>query len=593
MGTDRRDESFYRGLLESVVEASPDLVYFKDTNHELVYYGESYANIFGDESESLLGRTAWGLWPENEAKEIISDEKQALNGDPVIGRERQVTHPDGSVHWYSIHKLPRYDEAGELVGFSAIDREITDRKSYERELERFRSFVEHSGDVIALFNEQGVIEYVSPAVRDTFGYDPAELTGRNPLDFIHPNDVEEVAAAFNQLVAESYDIGTIEARFRTKDGEWTWIETTGVHRPEVDGIGGVLLVSRDISERKEREREWRRMKRAVDSSGHAVYITDTDGTIEYANPAFETVTGFTPFEAVGKTPRIMKSGEMSEEYYAELWETLEAGNVWNEEVINERKSGEQYHAQQTIAPIHEHGTIAAYVAIQTDITDRIELEERLSVVNRILRHDIRSAVSVIRGNAELAMNSRGEVTEMLETIRAEANRLHRLGENARYMEGAWEDTNEQTEVVDLAELVPASAHSCRNEYPRANVTFEVPDSAPVRASTDLDEAIAELCSNAIVHNDSEAAQLSITVTDPPDEDEATIAVADNGPGIPRAEVDPLEQGFESSLEHSSGLGLWVVHWIVEASGGELEFENNEPSGSIVRMRLPKADRSMI
>lgn len=592
MATDRRDEAFYRGLLESVVETSPDLVYFKDTNHELVYYGESYGSIFAGEADSILGRTAWDLWPEDEAREIIADEKQALNGDPVIGREREVTHPDGSVHWYSIHKLPRYDDEGELVGLSAIDREITDRKQYEHELERFRSFVEHSGDVIALFNEQGVIEYVSPAAEDIFGYEPAQMTGENPLDFIHPDDIEEVAAAFNQLVAESYDLGSIEARFRTSDGKWTWIETTGVHRPEVDGIGGVLLIARDISERKEREHEWHRMKRAVDSSGHAIYITDTDGTIEYVNPAFEAVTGFDASEAIGRTPRIMKSGEMDEEYYAELWATLEAGEMWNEEVINERKSGEQYHAQQTIAPIQEHGSITAYVAIQTDISDRIELEERLSVINRILRHDIRSAVSVIRGNAELALNSHGDVDGMLETIRAEANRLHRLGENARYMEGAWEDTDEQTEVVDLAELVPASAHSCRNEYPHAGVTFEVPDSAPVWASASLDEAIAELCSNAVVHNESEAARVSITVTYPSDENEATIAVADNGPGIPRAEVDPLEQGFESSLEHSSGLGLWVVHWIVEESGGELEFENNEPNGSTVRIRLPKADQSV-
>lgn len=592
MTPDRRDESFYRGLLESVVETSPDLVYFKDVNHKLVYYGESYAKIFGDETNSLIGQTVWDLWPEEDAREIIADEKRALNGDPVIGREREVTHPDGSVHWYSVHKLPRYNEKGTIVGFSAIDREITDRKQYERKLERFRYFVENSGDIIALLNEQGVIEYVSPAVGDMFGYEPAELTAQNPLDFIHPDDIEEVAVAFNQLVAESSELGAVEARFRTSDGTWTWIETTGTHRSRVDGIGGVLLIARDISERKKREREWHRMKRAVDSSGHAIYITDTDGTIEYVNPAFEAVTGYDASEAVGRTPRIMKSGEMGEEYYAELWTTLEAGEKWDEEVVNERKSGEQYHAQQTIAPINKNGTVTAYVAIQTDISDRIELEERLSVVNRILRHDIRSAVSVIRGNAELALNSHGDVDVMLETIRTEANRLHRIGENTRYVESVWGDAEKQTQVVDLAEIVPANAHGCRNEYPEAKVTFDVPDSAPVWAPKSLDEALSELCSNAVVHNDAEKARVAITVTYPPGEDEATIAVADNGPGIARAEVDPLEQGLESSLEHSSGLGLWVVHWIVEASGGELEFAENDPKGSIVRIRLPKAVQSV-
>ena len=587
MATDQDDPAFVRELLESVVEMSPDLIYFKNADHELVYVGQTYADIFDAEPAELHGLTARDLWPGEEATTVIEDEKRVLSGEPVVGREREVTHPDGTTHWYSIHKLPRYDETGSVQGFFAIDREITARKERERRLERYRSFVEHVTDVIVLISAEAEIEYVSPAVESVTGYSQSTLRGSNPLSFIHPEDRTEVEAAFGQLAAEAFDVGTIEFRLQRPEGEWIWMEASGTHRPEVDDLGGALLVAREITDRKRREREWRRMKRAVDASGHAIYITDTEGVIEYANPAFEAVTGYAPAEAVGQTPKIMQSGEMDEAYYENLWATIRDGRTWEERIINQRKSGEQYHARQTIAPIRdETGTPTAFVAIQTEVTDRVKLEERLSVVNRILRHDIRSAVSVIRGNANLAMSSTRSRETALETIQSEAKRLHRLGENARFIERALADETVSREPVELAEVVPAQAMHCRNEFPEAVVSFEVPETARVVASSQFGEALSELCTNAIIHNEAEHPTVELRVE--MNEGWATIEVEDDGPGIPADEIDPIEQGGESALEHSSGLGLWVVAWIVEESGGELDFKRTE-SGSVVSIRLPTAD----
>lgn len=589
MATAPDPDKFYRDLLESVVQKAPDLIYFKNPAHELVYSGDMYAEILNKDPVSVVGKTAWDLWPEEKAQLIIEDETRALNGNPIVGRERKVTHADGTEHWYSINKHPRYDDNQNVVGFFAIDRDITDRKEYELELERYQAFVQHSGDVITLVNEQGVIEYVSPAAEDSLGQSQSALVGNSPLDFVHPDDLEPVEAALTQLIAEPYDIGTLEFRFRGADGGWTWVETTGVHRPDVDGIGGILLVARDISKRKARERQSNRLKQAVDASGHAIYMTAPDGTIQYVNPAFESMTGFSADEAVGQTPRIMNSGAMDPDHYDALWGTIKQGKVWDEEIINQRKSGEQYTAQQTIAPIEKNGQISAFVAIQTDITDRIELEERLSVVNRILRHDIRSAVSVIRGNAELALDSDRNLPGLLENIQSEANRLHRLGENARYIESVLSQGETKTTVVDLADIVPANALHLRDEYPDATINFDVPDSAPVSASSRLEEAITELCTNAIVHNVGDHAQVTITVEYPPDQPWGILEVADNGPGIPADEIYPLEHGIESSLEHSSGLGLWVAQWIVQESGGTLEFETDESAGTRVRIKLQKSE----
>lgn len=123
----------------------------------------------------------------------------------------------------------------------------------------------------------------------------------------------------------------------------------------------------------------RKFKQAVEASGHAILMSDTDGTIEYVNPAFESMTGYSRDEAVGKSTELLNSGEMSIEHYEQLWGTITDGDVWCEEITNQRKDGSLYTADQTIAPIVENGEPTAFVAVQTDITERKELEKRLSL----------------------------------------------------------------------------------------------------------------------------------------------------------------------------------------------------------------------
>ena len=122
----------------------------------------------------------------------------------------------------------------------------------------------------------------------------------------------------------------------------------------------------------------RRFRRAIEASGHGIIIADTDGIIEYTNPAFEDTTGYTKQEAVGNMTNILQSGEMSDSHYDQLWQTISAGETWHGEIVDQHKDGSQYIVDQTIAPIsNESGEITAYVAVQTDITERKELEDRL------------------------------------------------------------------------------------------------------------------------------------------------------------------------------------------------------------------------
>ena len=135
---------------------------------------------------------------------------------------------------------------------------------------------------------------------------------------------------------------------------------------------------RDATERNRRERDLETLREAIEQAGHSIYVTDSDGEIIYVNPAFERLTGYSADEAVGRTPTILKSGEHGETFYRELWETILDGDVWEREIVNENASGEQYVANQTIAPItDEAGEIVRFVAINADVTDRNRHERQL------------------------------------------------------------------------------------------------------------------------------------------------------------------------------------------------------------------------
>ncbi|MBS3765528.1 PAS domain S-box protein [Candidatus Bipolaricaulota bacterium] len=123
-----------KNLFDTIMNHSPDLVYFKDEKHRFERANKWYTALLGIEEEDMIGKTTKDLWPE-EAEEIMEDERRALNGEPVIGREREVTLPTGEKRWYSINKLPRRDADGNVVGFLGMDRDITKRKKLESSLE--------------------------------------------------------------------------------------------------------------------------------------------------------------------------------------------------------------------------------------------------------------------------------------------------------------------------------------------------------------------------------------------------------------------------------------------------------------------------
>jgi PAS domain S-box-containing protein len=438
--------------------------------------------------------------------------------------------------------------------------------------------------VIAVDTE-GTVELWNDAAERVFGWTADEVVGR-PLPTVPPAREGEADRLIERTLAGD-SLDGVDVRRQDADGELRdlSLSTEPIRDAEGEAVGvmGTLV---DVTEARERERRLREFEMAVEQAGHAIYLTDEEGVITYVNPAFEEVTGYGRDDAVGETPNILNSGEMSDSYFERLWTTITSGHVWRERVTDQRKTGERYTASQTIAPITDGDSVEGYVAIQTDITETEITKQRLSVLNRVLRHNLRNEMNVIEGYADLIAETCDDpaVREQTALVTQSASELESLAEKVRAAGAAL-----QTEPYEtpLGTLVDEVTGWFGERYPDARLDVTV--AAERHASVDgrLAVAVQELVENSVEHGEGDTPTVALSVR-PTDgaESHVVFTVTDDGPGIPEYELDAVQRDAEDSLVHGTGVGLWLVRWVVTNAGGTLDVESTPGAGSTVAIEVP-------
>jgi signal transduction histidine kinase len=239
-------------------------------------------------------------------------------------------------------------------------------------------------------------------------------------------------------------------------------------------------------------------------------------------------------------------------------------------------------------------TIGIYDIRQRRSQARVDqLNRQLTVLNRVLRHDIRNSANVIQANADLLIHGATDTTTKADTIKQQAADLVKLGQQAEQIERVLNGEGRQRQVIDITSVVETCCERIRRDYPEAEIETSLPDARRVVAHQLIDRALMNVIKNAIEHNDKQTPHVTIESTSVSHEGTGygELRVADNGPGISDSEVEVLERGYETDLNHLSGLGLWLVNWIVTNAGGDIKFEENEPEGSVVCLRMKHAKRS--
>ena len=319
------------------------------------------------------------------------------------------------------------------------------------------SLLEIANEAIICVNEKREIILFSGGAEAVFGYSQEEAIGQSleiliPESFhgVHANHVSNFIAS-EEKTLQMNQRQPIQAR--RKNGEnFPAHASVGKHKTPDGQVFAVIL--RDVSEQERLEERLSKFLLAIEQTPASVVITDTKGIIEYVNPAFERVTGYSSREAVGATPRVIKSGLMQDETYQSMWKTILDGQVWYGELCNRKKNGELFWELGTVSPLRNRdGAITNFISIKEDITERKRTEEELHRYRRHLEEMVEERTKELRDEA----NQHKRTAMALREKEQELNLALHIGQLGRWdMDLRTEEMSWSDEVYRIFGLNPDS-----------------------------------------------------------------------------------------------------------------------------------------
>ena len=429
--------------------------------------------------------------------------------------------------------------------------------------------------------ETGEIVDVNDAYCELVGGERAEVLATDPMELSVPAEgyTEEYAEEIFEEVLETGQ-KSYEWMIQTKSGEYR-IADVVASRAEIDGEKRVISISRDITERKRRKQEFEEIFNAVQD---AITVHDAEtGEIVDANDAYCELVGYDRerlLEMDGIDLSVPAEGyteAYAEEIFAEVMDRGQKSYRWKIQT----KDGER-RMTEVAATRAKIGGEKRLINVSRDITERERREQRLEVFNRILRHNLRNRLDVIRSHAEeLAAST--EATNASQIL-TEVSELASLGRQARKIDHLM-SRDEILAATDVIEML----HDAIDMTDPTDNSVEIQTDLPETHDLWTDKEVLSLALTSAVENAIEHASSLVEITAEATQRECVITIADDGSGIEADSLAPIEAGTETMLQHGTGLGLWQLRWSVNKLNGELSFRVN--NGTTVEITLPNRHRT--
>jgi len=375
---------------QTLVASIPEVVWEVDREGNVAFVSPQAESLLGY-SVAEVGRKQAPIWFDSIHVDDRQRVKQALealfDGGRPYDVEYRAQRKNGEWFWAHDRAVATSDRNGGRVATGLLS-DITERKQAEETLVRLASIVEFSEDAIISETTEGVITSWNRAAENMYGYTKTEALGRNLSFLVTPERQDEIRALLERVQTGNV-VECIETQRVTKWG--SVLDVSLSLSPIKDGSGqvaGASAIARDITPRKRAEEQLRLQSAALEAAANAIVITDFQGTIMWVNYAFTKMTGYSKAEALGNNPRLLKSEEQPEGYYAKLWSTISSGKVWQGEIVNRRKDGTTYTEEMTITPVTRDVRNPAnryFIAIKQDITERKRAEEELYRAHQMLQ----------------------------------------------------------------------------------------------------------------------------------------------------------------------------------------------------------------
>lgn len=596
-------------------DMTTDEVEFNDQWAEMLDYDPDEIE---DDLEAWHQRVHPADWPDVEA----AIEAHRSGATDRYETEHRLRTAGGDWKWIrDVGRIVERAEDGTPERAVGVHIDITEQKESERELKRFKQFVEYSPDFVVVLDGDLKVEYQSPT-SPFFEWEPLEITGENPIENIHPEDRSRLLESYDRLLSSPEEVVKSEFRAKDADGNWQWLESRGQNFLGEEPIDGILLTIRSITDRKEKERRVARYSRALEAlQGTTNDLLAASDREAAARRVVESIESVLEFDFVGiwlsdasrsrlEPAAVSEAGreivpdpptytptEPSLSWAAfEEEETRQIEDVYEHE---ERYNDETPIRSELIVPLGEYGLlnigstdvggfsdrdvalVELWAETVTSALARIEQLQRLRERERELTrerdrldefasfvsHDLQNPLNVAIGRLDQVAEDCD--SEHLETIERSLDRMERLIDDLLTLSRQGSNVGER-EPVRLDSLLDG----CWSTVGSGDASVVCRTDATVRADRSrLATVFENLLANAIVHGGED---VTIEVGDLEDRD--GFYLEDDGPGIPSDERDNVFESGYTTAADGTGIGLAIVKQVVDAHGWSIDVTESEAGG---------------
>ena len=584
--------------------------------------------LTGYAEPALLAMTFQAIThPDDLAADLAQVDRLLAGEIPSFQMEKRYVRKDGKILWIRLSTTLIRDEHGAPLHTFGQLEDITARIEAEVVLRRseaqFRSLIANATDIITILTADGTILYESPPIERILGYGRDESVGRNAFDLVHLDDRAATWAAFTEALTDPALVPAVEFRFQHQDGSWRWLESSGTNLLDDSDVGGFVVNSRDITERKRVEEDLReaeaKYRTLVEHLPAVVYIQADDAryTPLFYNTYIETLTGETLEDVMERT------GDWRDNIHPEdrervdnldaLWAPVSHG--FSAEYRRRRKDGSYVWVRDECVPLRDDaGQIIAWQGVMLDISERKRAEEELRIAledaqaaNRakgvfldMMSHELRTPLQATLGYSEFLLHeSTGSLTaEQREDIgyihQAGARMITLINQllDLSRMEAGHLDLS--SEPVALTDVIEAVRQDVAPQAAAKGLAVQIdlsPTLPPVLGDAErLRQILLNLVGNAVKFTNEGG--ICITATPTPTGG-VEVVVKDTGMGIPAQALPHIFEEFrqvDSGLSRrygGAGLGLAIAWKLAEQMGGSITVSSQPGVGSTFRLHLPK------
>ena len=599
------------GRFVDIMESTNDLVSSADTSGLITYMNRAGRRMLGiGEDEDLSAVPMKQFHPPASADFIAGIARPAAVREGNWSGETELMACDGRripvLQTIIVHRAAN----GKTEYFSTTCRDITERKRAEEELRKstmqleavFKAFP----DLFFLLDDRGtILDYRGGQSADLL-VPPEKFIGKRIQDSLPAgvsglfNDAIETIKSSGQMTAFEYSL-------HLPRGE-QFFEARLVPL----GATHLVVLARNITGRKHAEQSQARLATAVEQSAEVIVVTDAQGVIEYVNPAFERVTGYSRAESVGQNPRLLQSGRLGPEFYRDMWSQLTAGKTWSGQLTNRRKNGSLYEAESTITPVRgQDGRIVNFVAVSRDVTYQRSIEEQLRQSQKMqaigtlaggIAHDFNNILTVIGGYCDMlaADTPHGDPHRKdLEEINKSADRASALTRQllafSRKQLLVPKVLNLNQVIVGMSEMMQrligenielrpvlaknlssVKADAGQLEQVIVNLIVNARDAMPFGGKLVIETMMVQL-------EDLQGTKPADFVPGP----YVCITISDNGVGMSDEVKSHLFEPFFTTkgLGKGTGLGLATTYGIIKQSGGHILVSSELGRGTVFKIYL--------